>query len=232
VLGRKIAKVTPAETSKEQVINIMNRLIEGEHWSGEFVAKRRDGTIFPAIVTNSPITDDKGEIIGIIGVSTDITEQKWMREVFDDAIGKVVELNEKLRVVEGLTRYDLRNKLSALNGCLYILKKRFGDNPEALQQLKESESVSQQMLRIIEFEKIDVQVGAEELSHIDVERHLNEATFLFSDLKGATLVNEYQGLTLLADSLLRQLFYNLIDNTLKCGKKTRRIRVNYQEEEN
>jgi signal transduction histidine kinase len=36
----------------------------------------------------------------------------------------------------------------------------------------------------------------------------------------------------LADSLLRQLFYNLIDNTLKYGKKTRRIRVHYEEEEN
>jgi PAS domain S-box-containing protein len=232
VLGRNIVNVTPAETSKEQAINIMKRLIEGEHWSGEFIAKRRDGTIFPAIVTNSPITDDKGEIIGIIGVSTDITEQKWMQEVFDDAIGKVVELNEKLRVVEGLTRHDIRNKLSALNGRLYLLKKRFGDNPEALQQLKEMESVSQQMLRIIEFEKIYVKVGAEELSYIDAERHFNEATFLFSDLKGATLVNECQGLTVLADSLLRQLFYNLIDNTLKYGKKTRRIRVHYQEEEN
>jgi PAS domain S-box-containing protein len=232
VLGRNIVNVTPAETSQEQAINIMNRLIEGEHWSGEFIAKRRDGTIFPAIVTNSPITDDKGDIVGIIGVSTDITEQKWMQEVFDDAIGKVVELNEKLRVVERLTRHDIRNKLSALNGRLYLLKKRFGDNLEALQQLKEMESVSQQMLRIIEFEKIYVQVGAEELSYIDVERHLNEATFLFSDLKDATLVNECQGLTALADSLLRQLFYNLIDNTLKYGKKTRRIRVHYKEEEN
>jgi signal transduction histidine kinase len=88
------------------------------------------------------------------------------------------------------------------------------------------------MLRIIEFEKIYVQVGAEELSYIDVERHFNEGAFLFSDLKGATLVNECQGLMVLADSLLRQLFYNLIDNTLKYGKKTRRIRVHYKEEEN
>jgi PAS domain S-box-containing protein len=232
VLGRNIVNVTPAETSQEQAINIMNKLIEGEHWSGEFIAKRRDGTIFPAIVTNSPITNDKGEIIGVIGISIDITEQKWMQEVFDDAIGKVVELNEKLRVVERLTRHDIRNKLSALNGRLYLLKKRFGDNPEAQQHLKEMESVSQQMLRIIEFEKIYVQVGAEELSYIDVERHLNEATFLFSDLQGATLVNKCQGLTVLADSLLRQLFYNLIDNTLKYGKKTRRIRVHYKEEEN
>lgn len=232
VLGRNIVDITPAETSKEQAMDIMNRLIVGEHWSGEFIAKRRDGTIFAAIVTNAPITDDKGEIIGVIGVSTDITEQKWMQEVFDDAIGKVVELNEKLRVVEGLTRHDIRNKLSALNGRLYLLKKRFGDNPEALQQLKEMESVSQQMLRIIEFEKIYVQVGVEELSYIDVERHFNEAAFLFSDLKGATLVNECQGLMVFADSLLRQLFYNLIDNTLKYGEKTRRIRAHYKEEKN
>jgi len=232
VLGRNIVDITPAETSKEQATDIMKRLMEGEHWSGEFIAKRRDGAIFAAIVTNSPITDDKGEIIGVIGVSTDITEQKWMQEVFDDAIGKVVELNEKLRVVEGLTRHDIRNKLSALNGRLYLLKKRFGDNPEALQQLKEMESVSQQMLRIIEFEKIYVQVGVEELSYIDVERHFNEAVFLFSDLKGARLVNECQGLMVFADSLLRQLFYNLIDNTLKYGEKTRRIRVHYKEEKN
>ena len=179
VLGRNIVNVTPAEASQEQAINIMNRLVEGEGWSGEFIAKRRDGTIFPAIVTNSPITNDIGDIIGVIGVSTDITEQKWMQEVFDDAIGKVVELNEKLRVVEGLTRHDLRNKLSALNGRLYLLKKRFGDNPEAQQHLKEMESVSQQMLRIIEFEKIYVQVGAEELSNIDVERHSMKLLFFF-----------------------------------------------------
>jgi hypothetical protein len=47
------------------------------------------------------IINNKGEFIRIVGVSTDITEQKWLQEVFDDAIGKVVELNEKLRVVEG-----------------------------------------------------------------------------------------------------------------------------------
>jgi len=231
VLCRNVIDVTPAEAAQRQAVNIMKRLIEGEHWSGEFLAKRRDGTVFPAIVTNSPITDDKGEVVGIIGISTDISEQKWMQEIFDEAIGKVVELNEKLHVVESLTRHDIRNKLSALNGRLYLLKKRVGNNPEALLQLKEMESMSQQMLRIIEFEKIYVQVGAEELTHIDVERHFTEAIFLFSDLKGAVVVNECQGLVVLADSLLRQLFYNLVDNTLKYGGKVSRIHVYYSEED-
>lgn len=232
VLWRNFIDVISSEEAKEQAKNIMEQILKGKQWSGEFIAKRRDGNNFPTIVTYSPIIDDRNKIIGIIGVATDISEQKWMHEVTDEALQKALELNEKLHVVESLTRHDIRNKLAALNGYLYILKKRLKDKPEILQQLKMAEAISQQILRIIDFEKIYVQVGAEELSYVEAERYVNEAASLFSDLKGATLVNECQGLTVFADSLLRQLFYNLIDNTLKYGKKTTKIRVHYKEEEN
>ena len=232
VIGRCIVDITPAESSQEQAAKIMKRLNAGEYLSGEFLAKRRDGTLFPAIITSSPITNDKREFIGTIGVSTDISEQKWMQEIFNEAIAKVVELNEKLHVVESLTRHDIRNKLSALNGRIYLLKKRLNNNTEALSQLKEMELASQQILRILEFEKNYVQVGSEELKTVDVEQYLSEASLLFSNLKGAKLVNECQGLTVLADSMLRQLFYNLIDNTLKYGEKISRIRVHYKEDGN
>jgi signal transduction histidine kinase len=36
----------------------------------------------------------------------------------------------------------------------------------------------------------------------------------------------------LADSLLRQLFYNLIDNSLKYGEKVSQIRVHFEESKN
>jgi PAS domain S-box-containing protein len=230
VLDRNIMEVIPAETSREQAENRLKGLIAGESWSGEFLAKRRDGTPFPAIVTGAPIINDNGEFLGIIGISTDITEQKWMQEVLGEAITKVAELNEKLRVVESLTRHDLRNKLSALNGLVYILKKRCSENPEAQQHLRDIELVAQQMLRILEFERIYSQVGAEELDYINVEQHLSQAVSLFSDLKGAKLINDCHGLTVFADSLLRQLFYNLIDNSLKYGEKTSKIRVHYEVE--
>jgi PAS domain S-box-containing protein len=230
VLGRNIVDVTPAENSREEAKNILDRLIAGKRWSGEFLAKRKDGTVFPAIVTDAPIANSKGELIGIVGTSTEITEQKWMQQVLEDAIKEVAELNEKLQVVGGLTRHDVRNKLSALNGRLYLLKKRCNGNVEAHQQITEMESISKQILRILEFEKVYVQVGAEELAYVEVESQLDEAATLFSDLKGIKLVNECQGLVVLADSLLRQMFYNLIDNTLKYGEKTSVIRVHYEEE--
>jgi PAS domain S-box-containing protein len=231
MLGHSIMEIIPEGYTNAEPREVENQLKVKNRWSREAVFKRRDGTLLSIIVTVTPITNDAGETIGAISVLTDISEQKWMQEIFNEAIAKVVELNEKLRVVESLTRHDIRNKLSALNGRIYLLKKRL-NNTEALSHLKEMEIASQQMLRILEFEKNYVQVGSEELKTVDVEQYLSEASLLFSNLKGAKLVNECHGLTVLADSMLRQLFYNLIDNTLKYGEKISRIRVHYKEDGN
>jgi len=230
VVGRNIAEILLQDIIQEDTQGVLNHLSSGKSWTGEVILKRRDGTALTVIITTSPITNDAREKIGVLGVSTDITEQKWMQEVLNEAIAKVVELNEKLHVVESLTRHDIRNKLSALNGRIFLLKKRLKDNPEALTHLKEMEIASQQILKIMEFEKAYVQVGSEELKNVDVERYVTEATMLFSDLKGATLINDCSGLTVLADSMLRQLFYNMVDNTLKYGEKTSVIRIHYNEE--
>ena len=230
VVGHNITEILLQDFIQEDAQGVLSHLSEGKSWAGEAILKRRDGTVLTVIIATSPITNDTGEPIGILGVSTDITEQKWMQEVLNEAIAKVVELNEKLHVVESLTRHDIRNKLSALNGRIFLLKKRLKDNTEALTHLKEMEIASQQILKIMEFEKAYVQVGSEELKHVDVERYLSEASLLFSNLTGAKLINECRGLTVLADSMLRQLFYNMMDNTLKYGEKTSVIRVHYKEE--
>jgi signal transduction histidine kinase len=135
-------------------------------------------------------------------------------------------------VVEGLTRHDIRNKLAALNGTVFLLKKRLVNNGDAVSHLDTLELLSQQILRLLEFERIYVQVGAEELTSVSVEQSLAEAALLFSDLKGAELVNDCRGLMVQADSLLRQLFFNLIDNSLRYGEKVSKIKVRLEEEEN
>ncbi len=78
VLGCPIVDVTPAETTKEQAAEIRSRLQRGESWLGELLVRRRDDTTFPAIVIDSPIYDEQGELIGIISVSVDITEHKQL----------------------------------------------------------------------------------------------------------------------------------------------------------
>jgi PAS domain S-box-containing protein len=48
----------------------------GQSWSGELPLRRKDGVVFAAQITNSPIHDAQGRLIGIVGVSADISERK------------------------------------------------------------------------------------------------------------------------------------------------------------
>ena len=52
---------------------------------------------------------------------------------------------------------------------------------------------------------------------------------MFSGVDGVTFVNCCSGLYVMADSLLRQILYNLIDDSLKHGEKVTRIKVYYEE---
>jgi PAS domain S-box-containing protein len=81
VMGRPIVEVTPSEQMLERAEEIMSELRAGRSWSGEFVVQRKDDSTFPAMVTDTPVHDEQGNLAGIIGVSTDITEIKKMEEL-------------------------------------------------------------------------------------------------------------------------------------------------------
>jgi PAS domain S-box-containing protein len=80
MLGRDIIDVTVAKISHSQATASMARLRAGEIWSGEFLVQRRDGVIFPVLVTDSPLLGEQGELLGIIGIFIDITERKRAEE--------------------------------------------------------------------------------------------------------------------------------------------------------
>jgi len=76
VLGKDILEITPSDIARRQAEEIMQVLSQGVTWVGEFEVQRKDGTCFLAYVSNSPIHNEEGQLIGIIGVSRDISESK------------------------------------------------------------------------------------------------------------------------------------------------------------
>jgi len=94
LLGRDIMEVTVPQTSRDQADEIMARLQQGDNWSGEFVVQNRTGRVFPALVTNSPLLDDRGQLIGIIGISKDITERKQAEAVRAESERRLRFLND------------------------------------------------------------------------------------------------------------------------------------------
>jgi PAS domain S-box-containing protein len=205
-------KIATAKTKAIMIKNLAKRMM-GMHVSPyEVEILTKDGRKLPYEINAAKI-EYKGKPAGLV-VFRDMAERK--------------KLEEKLRIVGSLTRHDVRNKLTAVAGNAYLLRKRLADDPDATECLNGVEAAVRESERIFDFASAYEKLGVEQLAYVDAKKILDEAVTLFPDLKGVKIVNDCGGLTLLADSLLRQLFYNLIDNSLKYGQKITMVRAHYE----
>jgi diguanylate cyclase (GGDEF)-like protein/PAS domain S-box-containing protein len=75
VEGRALHDFLISEGYWEKADEIMAQLASGRSWSGQFTVRRKDGDPVCVEVTDTPV-HDQGSVVGVIGVSTDITERK------------------------------------------------------------------------------------------------------------------------------------------------------------
>jgi PAS domain S-box-containing protein len=199
--------------------NIQRRLSGEKTVGNEYTIIRKDGSTFPGMIFTEKIITEDGKL-GLRGIIVNISQTKKS--------AKDLQLfAEKLRVVGGLTRHDVGNKLATIGGNEFLLRKRLGDKPELFKYLDGIKTAIAASEKIFEFSHFYEKIGGEKPAIIDVFECFNVAAALFSNLTTIRIVNECQGLKVVADSLLRQIFYNLIDNSLKHGEKVTQIRLHY-----
>jgi signal transduction histidine kinase len=132
---------------------------------------------------------------------------------------RIRQLDEKLQVMNSLARHDVRNKLSVVNAHTYLLKKK---NPERVDIKESAENIERAVddsVKIFDFVRMYERIGSEELAQIDVGKTVDEATAMFPNFT-FRVINNCKEKTVFADSFLRQMFYNFLDNTRKYGQKT------------
>jgi diguanylate cyclase (GGDEF)-like protein/PAS domain S-box-containing protein len=75
-LGRRSRDLTVPKESLEKADEVVSELRAGRTWSGEVLLRRKDGSYVPVFVTATPLFDARGDLAGMIGVSSDISERK------------------------------------------------------------------------------------------------------------------------------------------------------------
>ncbi|NLE04165.1 MAG: PAS domain S-box protein, partial [Crenarchaeota archaeon] len=176
------------------------------------------------VEVNSKLINLDGKTL-LLNIVRDTSDRKKVQE-------QLTEVNEKLRVIGKLTRHDVRNKLSVININTYLLKKKLVDNLDVKKYLDGIDSAVSTSGRLLDFSKLYEEIGAGAKINIDVKRFFDEAVTLTPTLGKIKIINQTSGLKVFADSLLRQIFYNLIDNSLKHGKKITKIKIYYKKFEN
>jgi len=86
--------------------------------------KRKDGTVFPVLIEDRLILDEKGQITGIRCTIQDITERKRAEEALARQNRELEILNETKDRFLGIAAHDLRNPLTTVKVSTQLLQGR------------------------------------------------------------------------------------------------------------
>lgn len=120
VVGLCVADVLLPEELRHEGREVISAVCRREtNTPGEWLLKRRDGTRVPVRVASTPILDDGGKVVGIVGVSWDISERKRLQEELHRSEIRLRFFAEQLPALAWATDQDLNviwNQGAALRG--------------------------------------------------------------------------------------------------------------------
>lgn len=201
--------------------------------------RSKDGITRWVSATKIPMRDKNGKIIGLVGISRDITDLKLMERKLEhtnielkrriEELQKVQEeLKRSNRELENYTyavSHDLKAPLRAIRSFTSFLLEDYKDrlDVDGLEYLKRIDAAATRMNEFIEDLLILSRVGRKfmEVEKIDLNNLLEEITQDFKpiiDSKNARVIVNKLPTLYIQRVWIKQLFMNLIDNGLKFNK--------------
>ena len=104
----------------------------GKVWSGHFVNKRKDGTLYEEEVTISPIRDAAGKIINFVAVKRDVTHEVELEGQLRQS-----QKMEAMGTLAGGIAHDFNNILSVIFGYSNLLQLDLAGKNEPLEKVGE-----------------------------------------------------------------------------------------------
>jgi len=203
-------------------------VISGREWRGELQDRRKDGSMFWAYATISPVKNDAGDITHFVSMHEDITERKQI-EFFESRARRQAEManRAKSEILANMS-HELRTPLNAIIGFSQMFQDRtFGPlGHEKYDEYAADISISGQHLLTLINDILDVsaiEAGKLELNeeYIDVARIVESSVRMVSNRaedSGIHLrVDIADGVSgLYADKRrIKQILLNLLSNAIK-----------------
>ena len=194
----------------------------GNTWTGEIIARRKNGDEFPIRLSAALVTDEEGQPVGTMGINTDITERKQTEERLKTFAADLERSNQELQDFASVAAHDLQEPLRKVEAFGDRLEAKCGDllTDQGRDYLSRMLNAAGRMRSLIDdlltysrvtskgesFNPVDLnQVAQEVLSDLEVR---------IEEVGGRVEVDDLP--TIDADpTQMRQLFQNLIGNALK-----------------
>jgi len=187
----------------------------------EILHSKRDGTRFWGIITARTIRNDEGTVLFFEGSNIDISERKVAEEA-------LIQANKKLNLLSSITRHDINNQLTGLQGYLTLLEKKQPD-PSFTEYFQKINAAAQRISTMIQFTKEYDKIGVNSPVWQNC-RTLVDIAVKQAPLGKIVVKNDLPfGTEVFADPLVVKVCYNLMDNAARYGGKITTIRFAIEE---
>jgi PAS domain S-box-containing protein len=224
VLGRPLAE-TPLSATKPDPVREAGYFIRDvntrpdRHAVRETEHVKKNGERVWISWRNKPLVDKDNSITGVISFGTDTTERR-------NAEQALYRANQKLKLLNTITRHDILNQLTVLGGYIEMSRELTKDK-EMLGFVDHEKKATKAIRNMIKFTKDYQDIGL----YRPQWQYLRNIVSLLAntvDFGNVTLKNELGRLEIYADPLFEKVVYTLLENAIRHGGNLTYIRLSYQ----
>ncbi|MGE5365235.1 MAG: sensor histidine kinase [Bacteroidota bacterium] len=197
-------------------------IAKGNVWKAQIRNRSKEGHFYWVHTTIVPLKNREGRVTRYLAIRFDITEQKKNEEQLRRTMTELKTSNEELEQFAYIASHDLQEPLRMISSYVQLLQKRLGDKldhpaPEYISFILEGTSRMQELIHdLLSVSRITTR--KQPFVSVDCNEILNS---VLSDLKimiaetGARISSENLPVITADPSQMRQLFQNLISNSIK-----------------
>ena len=227
--GQYAHKLLTKKTDEKVIREIIKERNKGESGNFEVTIFTKSGEERIWFISGAPHYNDKGEIIGSIGVHLDITEQKNLEKALEKAKDKAEEASRTKELFLANMSHEIRTPLNIILGMTRLIKKETL-NDRLNEYVNHSQYAANHLLSIIndilDMSKIEFGEMKIQLNQFNLHSLSNALESIFTpnaEEKGLMFlysISDEIYENLLGDDLrIRQVLINLIGNALKFTEK-------------
>lgn len=230
IIGMKVFNIFEtyvAETCNQMDVDLMSEQVKQVK---EVTVATKDGILKPLIISKALIKDNEGNPIGIVGIATDITEQKE-KEKLKNNIAELQEENILKTEFFSNISHELRTPLNVIFSAVQLAEVSVYDSNYSSNQnriKKNIMSIKQNCLRLqrlvnnlIDISKIDAHAFEIRLQNLNIVYVIEEITLSVADYisnRGIHLIfdtSDEEIIMAFDEEKLERIVLNLLSNSIK-----------------
>ncbi|WP_339837337.1 response regulator [uncultured Flavobacterium sp.] len=231
VIGKNTNILKSGHTSPSAYKKIWKTIASGGEWKGEFLNKRKDGSLYWEEASITSIKNSEGEITHYLAVKSDITEKKKNIDELIIAKERAEESDRLKSAFLANISHEIRTPMNGILGFSELLKQPNLTGDEQIKYLKIIEKSGNRMLNIINniVDISKIEAGLVELtnSETNINNQIDYAFTFFkpeAEKKGIQLVQnptlqKQEAIINIDREKLYSILLNLIKNAIKYSDK-------------